>query len=241
MHNEPLISVVIPVHNCERYLAEAIESVLAQTYRPIEIIVVDDGSTDGSADIAERFVPPVRYCFQLHSGAGAARNHGIECAGGSFFAFLDADDLWMKGKLVRQMAAFREHPQLAMVFGHVEQFHSPELGSDLKDRIRYPAETMPGYMLGAMLVRRDAFLRVGPFETKWQVGEFVDWYSRALEQGLKSFVVPQMIVRRRLHSDNLGIRERDSQMDYLRVLKASLDRRRKTTPPGQGNGSESRQ
>lgn len=221
------ISVIIPVYNGERYLAEAIESVLAQTYRPIEIIVVDDGSTDGSADVAQRFPPPVRYRFQPHSGAGAARNRGIGMAQGSFFAFLDADDLWMEDKLMCQTITFGNDPELDMVFGHVRQFHSPELDGNTGKRLRYPAEIMPGYSHVTMLITREAFLRVGPFETKWQAGEFIDWYSRAMEKGLKSVMLPEVVVKRRIHAAHQGIHERRSQADYIRILKAFLDRRRK--------------
>jgi len=223
----PLVSVVIPVYNCEQYLAEAIESVLVQTYWPIEIIVVDDGSTDSSADVAQRFPPPVRYRFQPHSGAGAARNRGIDQAQGSFFAFLDADDLWVEDKLARQRAAFDDDAELDMVFGHVRHFHSPELDEDSRKRIPYPAEIMPGYSHATMLIARDAFLRVGLFETNYQVGEFIDWYLRAIEKGLKSMMLPEIVMKRRLHAANIGIRERRSQTDYVRILKASLDRRRK--------------
>lgn len=222
----PLVSVMIPVYNGERYLAEAIESVLAQTYRPIEIIVVDDGSTDSSADVAKRFALPVRYCFQPHSGAGAARNRGTGLAQGSLFAFLDADDLWVEDKLMREMVAFDDDPELDMVFGHVEQFHSPELDEIERKKIRYAAKIMSGYHAGSMLIRRDAFLRVGPFETKWKVGEFIDWYLRALEKGVKSMMLPEVVLKRRLHTANMGIRERRSQTDYVRILKASIDRRR---------------
>jgi glycosyltransferase involved in cell wall biosynthesis len=229
MENEPLISVVIPVYNCERYLAEAIESVLAQAYRPIEVIVVDDDSTDGSADVARRFAPSVRYCFQPHSGLGAAWNGGVDLARGEFFAFLDADDLWVEDKLALQMAAFDDDPGLDIVFGHVEQFLSPEL-SEVK--VRYPARIMPGYSAGTMLIRRDAFLRAGPFASIWKVGQFVDWYSRVVEKGLRSLILPGVVMKRRLHTTNMGIRERESRTDYVRILKASLDRRRKVDPLG---------
>lgn len=101
MENSRLISIIIPVYNREHYLAEAIESVLAQTYRPIEIIVVDDGSTDGTADVARRFSETVRYFYQTNSGCGASRNTGIKKGVGSFLSFLDSDDLWVEEKLSR--------------------------------------------------------------------------------------------------------------------------------------------
>src|SRR5436305_1029668 len=93
-NNQPMISVIIPVYNGERYLGEAIESVLAQSYHWLEIILVDDGSTDGSATVAKQFSPAVQVVRQPNLGAGAARNRGIALAQGEFLAFLDADDLW---------------------------------------------------------------------------------------------------------------------------------------------------
>lgn len=239
MAHKPLVSVVVPVYNGERYLAEALESVLAQTYRPLELIVVDDGSTDGSADAGKRFGPQLRYSWQPHSGAGAARNRGVDLARGDFLAFLDADDLWVETKLALQMAAFEVDPELDMVFGHVQQFLSPDLTDKAMSRLRYSAEAVPGYVPSAMLIRRDAFLRVGPFESHWQLGEPMDWYIRALERGLKGLMLPEVVARRRLHADNLGLRERGGQGDYLRILKASLDRRRRSSALGPEDRRES--
>src|SRR5262245_16865951 len=124
------ISVIIPVYNGERYLAEALVSVLAQTHPPTEIIVVDDGSTDTTAQIAQRYAPRIHYHFRPRgavSGAAAARNHGAYLAQGDYLAFLDADDVWLPDKLRLQMAAFAHDPALDQVFGHVQQFISPEL------------------------------------------------------------------------------------------------------------------
>jgi glycosyltransferase involved in cell wall biosynthesis len=227
MENSPLVSTIIPVYNCERYLAEAIESVLAQTYRPIEIIVVDDGSTDGSADVAKDFADlQVQYFYQPNSGPGAARNQGTSLARGSLFAFLDADDVWLADKLTLQMATFESNPELDVVFGHISQFHSPELDAHLKAKMGHEGEIMPGCFAGTMLIKRESFFRVGPFATDWRVGEFIDWYSKAMEKGLKSLMLPKVVMRRRIHTTNMGIRERKSQTDYVRILKAALDRRR---------------
>jgi glycosyltransferase involved in cell wall biosynthesis len=225
--SKPLVSVIIPVYNGEKYLAEAIKSVLAQTYRPIEVIVVDDGSTDGSADVAKGFVPFVQCCFQPNGGTGAARNRGIDLARGSFFAFLDADDVWVKDKLTLQMAAFDANPDVDIVFGHVKQFHSPELDESAKNRIRCPAELMPGHLPSAMLIKRNAFFRVGLFETHWQVGQDVSWVLRAMEQRLNVIMLPDLVYMRRLHKNNKGITKRQFITQRVQILKASLDRRRK--------------
>jgi glycosyltransferase involved in cell wall biosynthesis len=225
MADAPLVSVIIPVFNCAHYLGEAIQSVLTQTYRPLEVIVVDDGSTDGSPQVAQAF-SAVRFYSQSHSGAAAARNLGVSLAQGAFIAFLDADDLWLADKLTRQMAAFDPQPGLDAVFGHIQQFHSPDLDERLKREICCPPEPMPGYLPSAMLVTRDAFYRVGPFETQYRVGEFINWYARAQEVQLRTLMLSDVVARRRLHGANQMIRRRADIGDYTGILKAALDRRR---------------
>jgi glycosyltransferase involved in cell wall biosynthesis len=225
--SNPKISVVIPVRNCERYLDEAIESALAQNVGSLDVIVIDDGSTDGSALIARRRTPLVRYHWQPASGAGAARNRGVESAAGEFLAFLDADDRWPEHKLELQLAAFVEDPALDMVFGQVRQLHDgEEWQRGIAEQTFDASQLMAGIVLGTLLVRRKSFLRVGPLRTDYRVGEFIDWQMRATEQGLRAKVLPDLLLWRRIHGSNLGIRERQNISDYARVLKSGLDRRR---------------
>ena len=218
--NEHSIATIIPAYNCERYLAEAIESVLAQNYRPLEIIVIDDGSTDDTAKIAKRFEPAVQYCFQGNGGIGSARNRGIELAHSDFIAFLDADDLWPEGKLEHQMLAFHDNREIEAVFGLVQQFEQSSGGTT---DVGAP---MTGQLASSMLIRRESFDRVGPFRTDIKLGEFVDWYMRASEKGLRSRMLAEVVLRRRIHDSNTGLRHRDSSSDYVRLLKNALDRRR---------------
>lgn len=226
MKENALISVIIPAYNGERYIAEAIESVLAQRYEHIEIIVVNDGSTDRTEKVLRSYAN-VQYLYQPRKGASAARNSGIKSSSGNFLAFLDADDFWIKDKLKMQLSMFREKPDLDMVFGHVEQFYSPELEESLRGRIHLAAGIMPGYVPGAMLIKKAAFLSVGFFDDGFRIGEFIDWYIRAVDYGLKSFLAPEVVLKRRIHDANTGIKERDYRKGYLRALKSSLDRRRK--------------
>lgn len=227
-----LVSVIINVYNGVPYLAEAIESVLAQSYRTVELIVVDDGSDDGTAELAQGYGPVLRYVHQPRAGIGAARNRGVELAQGDYLAFLDADDRFAPDKLDRQMAAFAADPDLDMVFGHMTEFISPELDAATAARFRAPVRDAPWRMTNLMLVTRDAFFRVGPFSTTLRVGVGVDWYARASEAGLKELVVPVVVLERRLHGANNGIRELESRPQYLRVLKAHLDRQRRLESSG---------
>ncbi len=220
------ISVVIPVYNCESYLNQAIQSVLAQTLPADEIIVVDDGSTDGSAAVAADYPESVQYRYQKNQGIGAARNYGVDQSHGEYLAFLDADDLWDKNKLKLQMTAFAAHPDLDMVFGHVCQFISPDLSPKEQVMIHLRNEIMPGMIAGTMLIKRNVFLSIGYFNVSLRIGEFVDWYARAQELKTHSMMLPEVILQRRLHQSNQGITQRSNQRDYLLVIKAALDRRR---------------
>jgi glycosyltransferase involved in cell wall biosynthesis len=228
MKESLLVSVIIPVYNYDRYLGEAIESVLNQTYEHLEVIVVDDGSTDQSGAVAGSFASRgVRYCHHVHAGIGETRNKGVELARGDFIAFLDADDRWPEGKIERQLQAFENDPAPEMVFGQALQLqHGPAWEAGVRDKNRIVAGMVPGMVPGTMLIKRDAFLRVGKFQGDLKVGEFIDWYARAVELKIRSLVLPDLFLWRRIHDSNQGIRERQSVSDYARVLKAKLDRRR---------------
>ena len=157
----PLVSVMIGAYNAAPYLGEAIESALGQDYEPIELIVVDDGSTDGTADVARSFAQ-TKLIQQENGGNGAARNRAVENASGELYAFLDADDRFTPGKLRLQKGALDADPGLDMVFGHVREFFSPELDEETRASLRPPAaEPMPWTAPNLMLVRRESFQRVG--------------------------------------------------------------------------------
>lgn len=221
MEQNSLVSVIIPVLNGEAYIVPAIESVLAQDYRPIEIVVVDGGSTDRTIEVVNRY-PDVRVSVDPTSGAAAGRARGVTEARGRYLAFLDADDLWLPRKLTVQVTALTLDPTLDMVFGYVQQFHSPELDIQARRPI-FSGETPAP--VPAMLIRREAMLRV-PFTTQWRTGEVIDWYIRALEAGLKAAMLPDLMLRRRLHLGNKSLHDQATRTDYVHILKAALDRRR---------------
>ena len=223
--SDPAVSVIIPVHNTERYLGEAIESVLGQTQPPAELIVVDDGSTDGSAAVARRY-EAVRYVYQENAGQPAALNNGVCAASGDFLAFLDADDVWVPDKLAVQLGALAAEPTVDMVFGQAQQFVDADAPPEVAARFRAEREILPAQLPSAMLIRRAAFERVGEFRSDWKLGNVVDWYARATEAGLVSRMLDRVVYRRRIHGGNISITAQKSQSDYLAVIKAALDRRR---------------
>jgi glycosyltransferase involved in cell wall biosynthesis len=190
------------------------------------VIVVDDGSEDETRSVAETYGDRIRFTSQERSGAGAARNTAVGLANGDYLAFLDADDRFLPEKLEHQLAALHADPDLDMVFGHVREFVSPELSAEVRAAIRPPAAQSPWTAPNLMLIRRDSFDRVGPFATDLRVAETVDWYARAIDGALKGLTLPQVVLERRLHPQNSGMRERDARSDYLQVIRASMERRR---------------
>jgi glycosyltransferase involved in cell wall biosynthesis len=217
-------SVVIPVRNGARYLAESIESVLRQGRDDMEVIVVENGSTDGSRAVAERFGIPVRVIDEAKPGAAHARNAGVALARGEFLAFLDADDVWVLGKLERQIQELNARKDLDMVFTHGENFLSPELTEEQRRSVRFLPGVHPFIVPSAMLARRESFLSAGPLPVLSE-GEFIACYGMALSGGLRSDVIPEALVYRRIHLAN-STRVAANPRDLLRAAKMVLDHRR---------------
>jgi glycosyltransferase involved in cell wall biosynthesis len=225
--SQPSVSCIVPVYNGERYLNEALESIFAQSYRPSEVIVVDDGSTDSTAAVVACYGSQVRYLWEPNSGPATARNLGLSVALGEFVAFLDADDLWHPEKLERQMARFEARPELDLCVTHVQNFWIPELREEethfQSHRFSQP---LPGYCTQALLARRVFFDTVGPFRTDLRAADDTDWFLRSAERGAVMECLPDVLVHRRLHRTNLS-RTALAYDVLLQVVKVSLDRRRR--------------
>jgi glycosyltransferase involved in cell wall biosynthesis len=228
--NSPLVSCIVPVFNGERYIREALDSILAQTYRRLEIIVADDGSTDRTAEIVATFKDTVLYLKQNNAGPATARNLGVRAASGDFIAFLDADDLWHPEKVGRQIARFQARPELDCCVAYCENFWVPELEVEAeKYRSHRISRPMPGYVTGTLCVRRAVFDSVGLFNTALAHGDSTDWFLRAAERGAVMELLSDVLLFRRLHPSNRSrVRAATSREEYLRLLKLSLDRRRRS-------------
>jgi glycosyltransferase involved in cell wall biosynthesis len=204
--------------------------VLAQTFHPLEIIVVDDGSTDRTASIAEQFGQPVICHRRTHGGIAASRNFGISVARGNWLAFLDADDLWTPDKLERQLAAAEKDEALEIIFGGVRQFVSPELSREDQLRLAAPQTTSAAPHVGTMLARRAVFGRVGLFDETLKVAEFIEWFARVQDAGARMTTLPEIVLQRRRHPANTTLKRKDSLSDMTVVIKRILDRRRQSVP-----------
>lgn len=221
-----LVSVVMAVYNGERFVGEALDSILSQAHRPLEVIVVDDGSTDATAAVVAAF-DSVHYVRQENAGQPAALNHGVRLATGALLAFNDADDVWTPDKLRVQIAALDTVDAPDAVFGHAEQFLEHDAPPSVAAGYSEARRIMPSQLPTAMLIRREAFDRVGNFNEAQRIGAVVDWYHRAVAAGLRSTMLDDVVVRRRLHADNIGWQQRDKAKEaYLDVVRQALARRR---------------
>jgi glycosyltransferase involved in cell wall biosynthesis len=221
----PLVTTIIPVYNGEKFLSQAIESVRGQNYAPLEIIVVDDGSTDGTADRIKNLGDDIHYIYQENRGPAAARNTGLKLARGEFIAFLDVDDLWPEGKLGSQVERLLQDPSLEIVTGRIQYIFLDGTDDSLVRNLD-GNNTVSSVNLGSALFRRSVFEKVGVFNETLQRGEDGDWFLRALEQDVSILILDEVTLYYRQHGKNitrgLGNRERG----LFQILKKSLDRRR---------------
>jgi glycosyltransferase involved in cell wall biosynthesis len=221
------VSVVIAAYNSEAYIAEAIESVLGQTIPPDEVIVIDDGSSDGTRAVLDRFSGRIVALTQANSGQAVAVNKGLAMARGELIGFCDADDLWTPCKLEMQLALLDRDGKFDAAFGKVQQFVSPDVPEAQRARLKPAVEIMPGELKQCMLIRRAALDRIDPFDETLPATFFIAWLGRAKQSGLKIAHVDDVVVRRRLHLGNGGRTNTDAQnLQTLMALRKAIKAQR---------------
>jgi glycosyltransferase involved in cell wall biosynthesis len=224
--SKPLTSCIIPVFNGEQYLAEAVESVLAQSHQPIEIVVVDDGSTDGTPAVARAFGSRLTYISQPRRGPAAARNRGVEQSCAELVAFLDADDVWLPEKVSLQVRRMEENPGVDLCFCRFRNIWDPKVGQE-ETRYRNHAlsQAQETLSISTLLARRSAFVRFGRFDEGFAQNENAIWFLRAAGQRAHIDVLKEVLVRRRIHERN---RSRDGGIDdsFFQLLREWRDLQR---------------
>jgi len=180
---KPLVSVIMPAYNAEAFIGEAIESALAQTYRPIEIIVADDGSTDGTAEATRAFGDPVRCFDQENQGPAGARNLALQHARGEYAAFLDADDRWHPQKIRLQVETMEREPDLGLLAtrsGTASDINIPLPAGEVPvERVSFEALYISNhFMTSSVMARREILDEVGNFDTQFFGPEDYDMWLR---------------------------------------------------------------
>jgi glycosyltransferase involved in cell wall biosynthesis len=204
------ISVVLPVFNAGGTIAQAIASLHSQTLAPVEIIVVDDGSTDdtGLGDLGAD--PLIRIVRRPNGGPAAARNTGVRESRGEAVAFLDADEMLTPASLAVRAACLDDHPDIEAVFGLVD------CGNH---------RILPAYLPGGLLLRRKTFFDIAPFDENLRVGEFIDWLDRARAAGLREFCVSDVVLRRDVAKGGSHTTQREAK-GFVDLARKLLERRR---------------
>ena len=230
MSQTPLVSVVIAAYNEQAYIAEALHSVLAQTYRPTEVIVVDDGSTDHTADITAQIAhaspaPAIELLRGAHLGQSAARNAGLTQSTGQYWTIFDADDVMPPDRLTHQVAHLQQHPEHDIVLGLTEAFITPGQPKPPHYNPIWDNGPFPGHA-GTMMARRAVLDTVGGYDESMTLGEDLDWQARAKAAGIRAGALDHVCLHYRIHRANTSSDTRANRAATLQLLRASLQRRR---------------
>lgn len=213
--NNPLISIVIPVYNGEKYVAEAINSAFSQTYKNFEIIVINDGSTDKTENRLQSYMSRITYVKQLNRGVGVARNVGIKIAGGEWIAFLDHDDIWKEEKLEKQVEYIENNPDIDLVHAGIENFNETGIiREDVNELHDFRAKNrFRDFLSGnrvyvqTVVVKKNLILRIGLFDESSIVSSCEDYDLWIRLSKIANFgYLPYPLTRYRVHSDQASKR-----------------------------------
>ncbi|MEL6930143.1 MAG: DUF1919 domain-containing protein [Cyanobacteria bacterium J06600_6] len=222
-----LVSVIIPVYNGAEFLAQAVAHVLKQDYHPLEIVIVDDGSTDDTAKIARQLANKVRYFYQDNQGPAAARNFGIGQAKGNIIAFLDVDDLWSDNKLQLQLDCLKQHPEVDIIQGMIiKQLIMPDKFKQDNFQVAKISQPYHYILLGSCIYRKSLFTSVGLFDETMYLGDDVDWFVRAWEHRVRKHLIDDVTLFYRHHNNNITKGKNLIESGFVRVYKKHLDRKR---------------
>jgi glycosyltransferase involved in cell wall biosynthesis len=221
---EPRASVIIPVLNAARHLAGAIESVAAQRPLPVDIVVVDGGSTDDSVAVAQSYAN-VRVIRQRGRGLGNARNQGLAVVAGDYVGFCDADDRWSADALAVRLNAFAQHPDAAAVIGRLV-FDSLGSTTPTTSQAGRVGTTRAGFTPGALLARRAAFEQVGAFDEAMTIGSDSDWFVRLQQSSLQVLCIDNVVLHKTARRDSLSTDVDTYRRELMTVARRFIHGRR---------------
>jgi glycosyltransferase involved in cell wall biosynthesis len=223
----PSVSVVLPVRNGARYVADAVHSVLAQTLCPLELLVIEGGSTDGTRDkLAECNASIMQIIDQSGRGIPQAWNQGIAAARGDLVAFLSADDCWTPDKLQRQVSVMHNDPTLAYTLAHFRYQLMP--GVDIPPTFNRTLLDRPlvGRIMETLVARATTFTTIGVLNEEFATAHDVDWYARANEANARHVVLDDVLLIKRMHDQNASSNAATNTPQLMDVLRQSVLRRR---------------
>lgn len=219
------MSVIIVVKNGERFIRSALESVFAQDYQNFEVIVVDGRSEDKTLSIVREF-NPVHIIIQNDTGIADAYNLGVQSAIGEFISFLSSDDIWLPGKISTHIQYMMNHPEILFTNSLVEFF--PEPGEDIPADFRKELliGSHPARIMENLVARRQVFEKLGLFNPELRTAEDVDWYSRAQDLKIPSYILEKVLLRKRIHNSNASMNAEMNNKNLMIVLRKALHRKK---------------
>lgn len=231
----PSFSAIIPVYNGEKYLQAAIQSVLDLGNEVMELIVVDDGSADATAEVIAGFADRVRYVSQPHRGPAAARNLGLQHALGDVIGFLDADDLWTPNIITRALVFLITHPELEIVQGRIQEIKSSAADATGMT-YEYSSKPYPYIGIGSAVYCKNVFQKVGAFDETMRFCEDYDWFLRAFDARIPKVRIDDVTMLCRIHSGSMTYGRGVHEMGMAKAHKKAIQRRRrdpimKSKPP----------
>lgn len=228
---KPLVSVITPIYNGARHLPHALENIRSCGYDKLEIILVDDASTDDSALCAGGLAASssdIQFIsLPTNAGPAAARNHGLERATGEIIAFLDVDDEWPPGSFLFRLNYLVENPEIEIALGKVQCVRHRLTGTSDGKPQREISEVFVSFNLGAALYRKNVFEKVGLLNPELRYGEDTDWFMRARELGIGLKILPEVGLIYHIHEGGMTHGKKATEMNMALMLKMSLDRRRR--------------
>ncbi len=224
MEQQLFVSVIVPVYNGDKFIESTINRLKNQHYQPLEIIVIDDGSTDGTAEVAAKFKDSIRYVYQPNSGPAAARNNGIKIAKGEAIAFLDIDDMWSDDKLQIQTSYLVANPSVDIVQGLIQQITIPEEKSKNPASFEIASQAYQFINLGSAIYRKSVFDKIGLLDETLKYAEDYDWFLRAWENNIYKVVLDRVTLFYRKHDNNMTKGKQLVELGFVRIYKKHLDR-----------------
>ena len=245
--SSPKVSVIIPNYNYAKYIAKAIESVMSQTYKNLEIIVIDDGSKDDSLEVLANFGDKIRVVSQKNEGVSRARNHGAEISDGEYLAFLDADDAWLPEKLEKQFEKFAEDGQIGLVHCSMTLINSEDQpigemcdgqeGWVAEELLRFERTVVSGSG-SSSLIKREIFMEVGGFDYRLSTSADWDLCYRVADRYKFGFVKETLVLYRihnsNMHS-NIEVMERDMLLGFEKAFASGSKNSQKIRKECYGN------
>ncbi len=223
----PLVSVLIAAYNSEKFIDEALQSVWNQTYGNYEVIVVNDGSTDNTLAALEQWQEKITIINKSNGGISSARNAALAVSRGSIIAFLDADDIWLPNKLEEQLRFLEHNPDITVVFSWAQNVLHPIFQGPTQTTPS--SSVIPAHIPSNCMAKREVFDQIGTFNETVALGEFTEWYGRVVNAKIGIGSVPSLLVLRRIHGENIGIKEKHRFNDYLHILKKKINSQQSLT------------